>query len=85
MVAEEYSVFLAQGLDRLELRDADGQQLNFASGETRRCAAPGRLHLSYRLPPLELDMELRFIGPRSAAVRTRLRNSGTQVLRATPR
>lgn len=85
VVAEEYAVFLAQGLDRLELSDASGQRIALASGETLRCAAPGRLQLRYRLPALELDLELRFIGPRSAAVRTRLRNSGTQHLQLTPR
>ena len=85
VVAEEYAVFLAQGLDRLELSDAQGRRIALASGTTQRCAAPGRLHLRYRLPSLELDLELRFVGPRSAAVRTRLRNLGTQAVQVTPR
>ncbi|MCQ4165508.1 alpha-glucosidase [Tahibacter harae] len=84
VVAEEYAVFLAQGLDRLELRDAAGQRIDLAAGKTERCAAPGRLQLRYRLPTLELDLELRFTGARSAAVRTRLHNTGTQALQLTP-
>lgn len=84
VVAEEYAVFLAPGLDRLELRDAAGQRVDLAAGRTERCAAPGRLQLRYRLPALELDLELRFTGPRSAAVRTRLHNTGAQDLRLTP-
>lgn len=85
VVAEEYAVFLAQRLEQLELRDAQGQRMDLASGEVQRCAAPGRLQLHYRLPALALDLELRFIGPRSAAVRTRLRNTGAQPLQLTPR
>lgn len=84
VVAEEYAVFLAQGLDRLELRDAGGQRIDLVAARTERCAAPGRLQLRYQWPTLELDLELRFTGPRSAAVRTRLRNTGTQELRLTP-
>jgi len=85
VVAEEYAVFLAQGFERLELSDAQGRRIDLASGETLRCAVPGRLQLRYRLPALELDLELRFIGPRSAAVRTQLRNLGAQALQLTPR
>lgn len=84
VVAEEYAVFLAQGLDRLELRDAGGQRIDLSAGRTQRCAAPGRLQLRYQLPMLELDLELRFTGPRSAAVRTRLRNTSAQELLLTP-
>jgi putative isomerase len=85
VVAEEYGVFLARGLDRLELLDAAGQRIDLTAGETRRCAAPGRLQLRYRLPTLELDLELRFVGPLSAAVRTRVTNRGEATLQVTPR
>lgn len=85
VVAEEYAVFLAQRLEHLELSGAQGQRVDLAAADVQRCAAPGRLQLRYRLPTLQLDLELRFIGPRSAAVRTQLRNPGTQPLQLTPR
>ncbi|MBL8299670.1 MAG: alpha-glucosidase [Rhodanobacteraceae bacterium] len=84
VVAEEYAVFLSRGLEQLELHDADGRRIEFSAASTEQCAEPGSLRLRYRWPALELDLELRFVGGRHAAVRTRLHNLGTEPLILTP-
>ncbi len=81
LITEEYGLYLANGLERLDINNlASGQPFNYQQAQIIQTAVAGGLLLSYRWPELKLDLELRFVSSRTALVETRLQNLTQQPL-----
>lgn len=77
VIAEEYSLWLSQALERLVIIDADTKQA-ISLGRGRRAQLPGRLVQEYHADGVHLSLTLIFEGPRSALVHTHLENTSEQ-------
>ncbi len=73
LIAEEYGVYLAEQLDRLQIWQ-DGVLLDYANASRSAEALAGALKLQYQWPQLQLTLTLRFINGRQALIRTELQN-----------
>ncbi|MBZ6065217.1 alpha-glucosidase [Aeromonas schubertii] len=75
VISEEYSLFFASALERLQLRDGQGRALPLESAATHEIyALPGALVQRFEFDTLTLELTLRYAGERTALVRTRLIN-----------
>lgn len=76
VVAEEYGVFIASALDRLELSDRrTGRNYRPEAARWSSSSAPGVLRQRLVWPGLRLDVDLHFVDSTTAVVRYRLRNT----------
>jgi putative isomerase len=81
VVAEEYSLYISQALERLELADRrTGQHFKPEQARWASEARPGVLSQRLVWPGLQLDVDLHFISASSALVRYRLRNTSGKPL-----
>ncbi|GAB3035262.1 alpha-glucosidase [Bowmanella dokdonensis] len=75
IVAEEFGLYLAGHLDKLQIRDSlSGKQFEYALATTTFESPGGELHQRYVWPELELHLSLYFVTPRTALVSTRVIN-----------
>lgn len=81
VITEEYGLYLANGLERLTIRDLAAQHpFDYQQAQSSQQALAGGLLLSYQWPELTLELELRFVSGRTAIVETRLHNRTQQSL-----
>ncbi|WDE08832.1 alpha-glucosidase [Thalassomonas viridans] len=79
IIAQEYSLFIADKLEQLTIEDADSKKtFDFAEAESDHFSLPGALVQRYRFAELSVDFTLRFISNRTALVETRLINHTSQ-------
>lgn len=78
IVAEEYPLFLSEGLEKLTIQDRQtGRIFDLAVLNPRISARPGSLHQHYDGDGLSFEMELRFISNRTAIVKTKIVNKSS--------
>ena len=79
IVAEEYPLFLSDGLERLSVTDTEtGEEIAFADLDPTVFAQPGSLHQRFSGRGLEISLDLHFVSERTALVRTRVTNKGVK-------
>ena len=75
IIAQEYSVFIANYIDKLELTDqSTGIQLDWSTMEMDSYSLPGQLVQQYQNKHYFIELSLRFVGKRTALVKTAIRN-----------
>ncbi|GHE86896.1 alpha-glucosidase [Thalassotalea profundi] len=76
VIAQEYSVFLSEQLEQLQLIDLkSNKKINLADAEIKSYTLPGELHLKYQLNSFSIDLALYFISNRTAIISTTINNS----------
>jgi putative isomerase len=81
VVAEEYSLYIASALERIELADRrTGRRFKPEQAQWTSAARPGVLSQRLVWPGLQLDVDLHFADSHSALVRYRLRNTSGKPL-----
>ncbi|GGD60238.1 alpha-glucosidase [Lacimicrobium alkaliphilum] len=73
IIAEEYPVYLASQLEKLEIVTAEKNYV-FSEATSELTAFPGRLQQRYSWPDLTLQLELIFVSDRTALIRTHIEN-----------
>ncbi len=75
IIAEEYSLFIAEKLEKLTLTDLITKQvLDFSKAQIIRDSKPGELKQSFTFKKLTLDLSLHFISNRTAIIETKITN-----------
>lgn len=75
IIAQEYSVFIAEKLDQLSITDmTNKQKIDFAQAKVNRISQPGLLSQSFAFEKLTVKLSLRFISNRSALIETEIIN-----------
>ena len=78
IVAEEYPLFLSNGLEKLAVQDMQtGYAVDLTALNPRVFARPGSLHQRYEGEDLSLEMELRFVTSRTALASTTIINKSS--------
>ncbi|WP_158568074.1 alpha-glucosidase [Duganella sp. BJB476] len=81
VIAEEYSLYIASALERLDLSDRrTGRSFRPEQARWTSTARPGVLSQRLVWPGLQLDVDLHFVSSSSALVRYRLRNTSGKAL-----
>jgi len=81
VIAEEYSLYIAPALERLELSDRNtGRTFKPEQARWNSAARPGVLSQRLVWPGLQLDVDLHFVSASGALVRYRLRNTSGKSL-----
>jgi len=81
IIAEEYSLFLAESLERLTLvNQSTGNKYDFSKANKQLNSLPGSLKQSYIWSDLKLELSLSFATDRSAIISTKISNLGKQDL-----
>ncbi|ELX11313.1 glycosidases superfamily protein [Janthinobacterium sp. HH01] len=81
VVAEEYSLYIASALERLDLADRrTGRRFKPEQARWTSAARPGVLSQRLVWPGLQVDVDLHFVSSASALVRYRLRNTSGKPL-----
>ncbi|MFT4928105.1 MAG: putative isomerase [Phenylobacterium sp.] len=84
IIAEEYSLYLSDALERLTLTDRTlGKTLDFAEAIGEIESLPGKLQQSYRFEQLTLKLTLAFVSNRTALVTTSIINHTDKPLELT--
>ena len=82
IIAEEYSLFLAESLEQLSITNQNsGKQYDFAKAKKQLNSLPGSLKQSYIFCDLKLELSLSFATDRSAIVSTKISNLTNQDLK----
>ncbi|WP_020496696.1 MGH1-like glycoside hydrolase domain-containing protein [Sciscionella marina] len=71
-LAQEGPWYLSKAFTKIALTDESGHTIPLPAPSVH--SYPGRLGQTYRLPGLELDLDLRFVSARTALVRARMHN-----------
>ncbi len=75
VIAEEYSLFIAEKLEQLTITDlSNNQALDFSKAKITRTSKPGELLQSFAFKKLNLELSLHFISNRTAIIETRISN-----------
>lgn len=81
IIAQEYSVFLSDQLEQLQLLDLSNQQvINLSEAEIDNYSLPGALFLNYRFSSFSLNLTLHFISNRTALITTTIYNHSENTL-----
>jgi len=81
IIAEEYSLFIAEKLEQLSIVDlSNNHVLDFSKAKIIRTSKPGELRQSFTFEQLTLDLNLHFISNRTAIVETKITNHGNNNL-----
>jgi len=81
VIAEEYSLFIAEKLEQLTLTELNSEQaLDFAAAEITRISKPGELQQRFTFKQLTLELSLHFISNRTAIVATKITNHSDKKL-----
>ena len=84
VIAEEYSLFIAEKLEKLTLTDLTNKQvLDFSQAKISRTAKPGELHQNFAFKQLTLELSLYFISHRTAIIETKITNHSNEKLALT--
>ena len=76
IIAEEYSVYIAEKLEKLLLTDIEsGKVIDLSEANITRLAKPGSLQQRFILPQLTLSLTLDFISDRTAIISTVINNT----------
>ena len=79
VIAQEYSLFIAEQLEQLSIRDLSTQQvLDFASAKSQLKSQPGKLSQIYQFNDVTIELTLTFVSNRSALVETAFHNTSNQ-------
>ncbi|MFT4926479.1 MAG: putative isomerase [Phenylobacterium sp.] len=82
IIAEEYSLYLADQLEQLSLFEGN-QAFDLTTAKVSTRSLPGKLQQSYHFDRLSLKLELSFVSNRTALVTTTLSNHTDQPLELT--
>jgi len=75
VIAEEYSLFIAEKLEQLTITDLSNKQtLDFSKAKITRTSAPGELQQKFVFKKLTLELSLHFISNRTAIIETKISN-----------
>ncbi|KGJ90395.1 alpha-glucosidase [Colwellia psychrerythraea] len=81
VIAEEYSLFIAEKLEQLTLTDlANKKVLDFSQAKISRTSKPGELQQSFVFKQLTLELNLHFISDRTAVIETKIINNTSDKL-----
>jgi len=81
VIAEEYSLFIAEKLEQLTLTDLKNNQIvDFSKAKITRTSKPGELKQSFAFKKLTLDLSLHFISNRTAIIKTKITNHSNDEL-----
>ncbi len=81
IIAEEYSLFIAEKLEQLSITNAsDNQALDFSKAKITRLSKPGQLQQSFVFENLTLQLNLNFISNRTAIIETKITNHSDENL-----
>ncbi|WP_019026396.1 alpha-glucosidase [Colwellia piezophila] len=84
VIAEEYSLFIAEKLEQLTLTDlSKNQNLDFSHAKIIRMAKPGQLQQNFVFKQLTLELSLHFISSRTAIIETKITNHSNEKLALT--
>ncbi|WP_057830461.1 alpha-glucosidase [Colwellia sp. TT2012] len=84
VIAEEYSLFIAEKLEELTLTDlTNNKNLDFSRAKISRTAKPGQLQQSFVFKQLTLELSLHFISSRTAIITTKITNHSNDKLALT--
>jgi len=81
VIAEEYSLFIAEKLEQLTLTDLSNKQaLDFSKAKITRTSKPGELQQRFSFKKITLDLNLHFISNRTAIIETKVTNHSDKKL-----
>ncbi len=81
IIAEEYSLFIAEKLEQLSITNvSDNQALDFSKAKITRLSKPGQLQQSFVFENLTLQLNLNFISNRTAIIETKITNHSDENL-----
>jgi putative isomerase len=81
VIAEEYSLFIAEKLEQLTLTDLSNKQaFDFSKAKITRTSKPGELQQRFTFKQLTIDLHLNFISNRTAIVETKITNHSNNEL-----
>lgn len=81
VIAEEYSLFIAEKLEQLTLTDLKNNQIiDFSKAQITRTSKPGELNQSFAFKKFTLDLSLHFISNRTAIIETTITNHSNNKL-----
>jgi len=81
IIAQEYSLFIAEKLEQLTLTDLSNNQVfNFSTANITRTSAPGQLLQKFAFKELTLELSLHFISNRTAIIDTKITNLSNDTL-----
>lgn len=81
VIAEEYSLYIAEKLEQLTLTNLESNQsLNFSNAKISRISTPGLLTQTFVFDQLTLKLSLRFVSNRTAIITTEISNHGNTPL-----
>ena len=81
IIAQEYSLFIAEKLEQLTLTDlSNNQVLDFSTANITRTSAPGELLQKFVFKELTLELNLHFISNRTAIIDTKITNFSNDTL-----
>ena len=84
IIAEEYSLFLADKLEQLTIINRDNQQpIDLSITKVTTKSLPGKLYQHYQLSELTLTLELHFVSNRNALITTTIENHTNSSLNLT--
>lgn len=79
IIAEEYGVFVARKLEQIQLFDLTRNQvINLSALQSKRFSKPGSLHQRYFNDELQFNLDLYFVGNRTALIATEIVNLTNQ-------
>jgi len=75
IIAQEYSLFIAEKLEQLSVTDNQtGEKLDFSTAKVENYSLPGALIQHYSFSQFNVTLALRFISDRTAIIRTNIEN-----------
>ena len=84
VIAEEYSLFIAEKLELLTIKDLSRKEiLDFSKAKIERTSSPGQLQQKFVFKELTLDLTLHFISSRTAIIETKITNHSNDKLALT--
>lgn len=81
IIAQEYSLFIAETLEELSLSWANGEKILFKEENKRFSSFPGGLMQEYMTDELSLKLTLHFVTNRTALVATEIKNKTSEPIR----
>jgi putative isomerase len=81
IIAQEYSLFIAEKLEQLTITDlANKQVLDLSLAKNSRISKPGELQQTFTFEKFTLELSLHFVSSRTAMIETQLINHSNDKL-----